>query len=65
MAELNEKFVFIFFDIYKFQHLCIICVKSGHLNNIPNFLFLKIIILTLDSKHFGHVTSCLADVESG
>ena len=34
MVEVNEKFFKKFF-VYKFQHLYV-CLKSGHLTNIPN-----------------------------
>jgi len=59
MAEVNEKFVFIFFCILIFQHLCVVCLESNHLNNVPNKK--QRTILTVASKHFGHV----ADVENG
>ena len=52
MAEVNEKFIFIF-CIEIFQHLHLVCSECDHLNNIPNKK--KKIILTVASKHFGHV----------
>ena len=63
MAEVNEKFVFIFILFFKFQHLCVVCIKSGHLSNLPNKK--QCIILIVASKHFGHVMFYAADVESG
>jgi len=35
MAEVNEKFIFIF-CIEIFQHLHLVCSECDHLNNIPN-----------------------------
>ena len=49
-----------------FFHLNIstfVCFEYDHLNNIPNKK--QRIILTVVSKHFGHVTFYAADVESG
>jgi len=56
MAKVNEKFVFIFLylNIY-----FIVCSESDHLNKKK-----QRIILTVASKHFGHVTYA-ADVKSG
>jgi len=58
MAEVKEKFVFIFF-VFKYLNICVIvCSESDHLNK-------KRFILTAASKHFGHVMFYAADVESG
>jgi len=56
MAEVND--MYLFFGIYIFQHLCVF----DHFNNILNKK--QRIILTVVSKHFGHVTFYAADVES-
>jgi len=41
------------------EHLCLACSESDHLNKKPP------IILTVASKHFGHMTFYAADVKSG
>ena len=59
MAKVKEKFVFIF--VFKYFNICvIICSESDHLNKKKHR-----IILTVASKHFGHVTFYAADEESG
>jgi len=30
-----NKVCFYIFCVQKFQHLCVVCVKYGHLNNVP------------------------------
>jgi len=35
MAEMNEKFVFIFF-VFKYFNICLVCLKSDSLNNTLN-----------------------------
>jgi len=32
----NEKFVFIIFVFKNIQHLCVVRLKCGHLNDTPN-----------------------------
>jgi len=59
MAKVNEKFVFIFFVFKYFNIYFIVCSESDHLNKKQR------IILTVASKHFGHVTFYAADVKSG
>ena len=58
MAEMYEKFVFIFF-IQIVQHLCLVCSESDCLNTK------QLIILTVASKNFGRVMFYAADEESG
>jgi len=43
--------------------MCVVCLKSGHLNEIPSKK--QRIILTVASKHLGHVTFYTVDIESG
>ena len=54
MAKVKEKFVY-----FLYLNICVIvCSESDHLNK-------KLIILTVASKHFGHVKFYAADEESG
>jgi len=65
LAAMNERFVFIFFCISKFQHQCTVCLKYGNLNNTPNVTNELFSWWSVEhfKYNFSHM-SCYADVES-
>jgi len=60
MAKVNEKFVFIFFVFKYFNIYFIVMFRI-----LTIWIKKQRIILTVASKHFGHVTFYAADVKSG